>query len=414
MNNGNESGIQKKYLTSDIIVLVIILVILGILTFLSFFGKVISKDKLTITANLSIVNENTWKMRGRVIFDNGVPVDSARVWIILKGKGGNDDSPPTGYTKKDGEFDFDSLPIYVGVTTPKQAQSLNKSYNPKRVASPKKDAEGDTSPGEVARGDTSSSEYRDRVKEVNVNVYLPDEDIKGEKKIMLEGSGFSPDQITPWHLVLLIMIFLISIVVPFLKVSPRLKHSLSLILAFMFTIGLILFIWVGISYVSDFQEDDVLLVGIGNIYKGHYDKGIEEDWLFSLTAPKGKDGTPGFGVPLWVLLLSVVGASLFTVSIIVSEIKKRPNFDKLGKDPPDEKEREKFREKLENIVRHQFYMLFSPLGAIFIYQLLIMAKAADQPVTVAIAALGAGSTINILLDKAVSASRRAMGKLTEE
>lgn len=78
----------------------------------------------------------------------------------------------------------------------------------------------------------------------------------------------------------------------------------------------------------------------------------------------------------------------------------------------DEKEREKFRDKLENIVRHQFYMLFSPLGAIFIYQLLIMAKAADQPVTVAIAALGAGSTINILLDKAVSASRRAMGKLT--
>lgn len=197
MNNGNESGNQKKYLTADIIVLVIILVILGIITFLSFSGKVFSKDKLTITANLSIVNENTWKMRGRVIFDDGVPVDSARVWVILKGKGGNDDSPPTGYTKKDGEFDFDSLPIYVGVTTLKSAQSLRELYKPKRGASPNNDAEGDTSRGEVARGDTSSSEYRDRVKEVNVNVYLPDKDIKGEKKIILGGSGFSPDQIHP-------------------------------------------------------------------------------------------------------------------------------------------------------------------------------------------------------------------------
>ena len=37
-----------------------------------------------------------------------------------------------------------------------------------------------------------------------------------------------------------------------------------------------------------------------------------------------------------------------------------------------------------------------------------------QPITVAIAALGAGSTLNIVLDKAVLASKKAFGKTETE
>jgi hypothetical protein len=59
-------------------------------------------------------------------------------------------------------------------------------------------------------------------------------------------------------------------------------------------------------------------------------------------------------------------------------------------------------------------MLFSPLGAIFIYQLMVAAGAVGQPITVAIAALGAGSTMNLLLDKAVLASKKALDKSTLE
>ncbi len=105
---------------------------------------------------------------------------------------------------------------------------------------------------------------------------------------------------------------------------------------------------------------------------------------------------------------------MFTLLIIVSEIKDRPDFDKLRADPPDEAEVKKFREKIENIVRHQFYMLFSPLGAIFVYQLMVAAGAVGQPITVAIAALGAGSTMNLLLDKAVLASKKALDKSTSK
>ena len=69
---------------------------------------------------------------------------------------------------------------------------------------------------------------------------------------------------------------------------------------------------------------------------------------------------------------------------------------------------------MEDIVLHQFYLLFSPLGAIFVYQLLVIADTAGQAVTVAIAALGAGSTLNILLDKAVLASKKAFEKTKTE
>ena len=45
---------------------------------------------------------------------------------------------------------------------------------------------------------------------------------------------------------------------------------------------------------------------------------------------------------------------------------------------------------------------------------MVAAGAVGQPITVAIAALGAGSTMNLLLDKAVLASKKALGKSTME
>ena len=90
----------------------------------------------------------------------------------------------------------------------------------------------------------------------------------------------------------------------------------------------------------------------------------------------------GFGAPLWVLLLAVLGVGLRTMSIIVNEISHEPDFH----DP------QAVRARIELMVRHQFFMLFAPLGAIFVYQFLVMAESASQPSTVALVSLGAGLT----------------------
>ena len=108
----------------------------------------------------------------------------------------------------------------------------------------------------------------------------------------------------------------------------------------------------------------------------------------------------GFGAPLWVVLLAVIGAGLLTVSIIVKEIKDRPDY----------KNQDQVRESDQVIVRHQFFILFAPLGAIFIYQALVIAEAATSPITVAIGVLGAGASLTVLMKKAVDQSADWLAK----
>jgi hypothetical protein len=50
-------------------------------------------------------------------------------------------------------------------------------------------------------------------------------------------------------------------------------------------------------------------------------------------------------------------------------------------------------------------VLFSPLSAIFVYQMLVAANTAGQPLAVAITVLGAGPILNGLPDKAVTTAQ---------
>jgi hypothetical protein len=174
----------------------------------------------------------------------------------------------------------------------------------------------------------------------------------------------------------------------------------------------------GLSYVhTSGDKNEILSLGFASLFRGRYVKDVEPEWLFSLTAPPqppsrpegglpAPEGEPssalvhGFGAPLWVLLLAVVGAGLMTVSILVNEITHRPSF----RDPTA------ICRQMELIVRHQLLILFAPLGAIVVYQLLVIASLATQPVAVAVISLGAGLTLTALLDKAV---RAALGFLQE-
>jgi hypothetical protein len=99
----------------------------------------------------------------------------------------------------------------------------------------------------------------------------------------------------------------------------------------------------------------------------------------------------GFGAPLWVIVLAVIGATLLTVTMVLQEIESPPDFNNTGD----------LRKRVRNIVAQQLFMLFAPLGGIFLYQTLLAAEAAEQPLAVATAALGAGASLNYLLAKAV-------------
>ena len=59
------------------------------------------------------------------------------------------------------------------------------------------------------------------------------------------------------------------------------------------------------------------------------------------------------------------------------------------------------RKKIQVVVKHQFFVFFAPLGAIFVYQLLIISGTATNQFMVGIAALAAGVTPYWLLNKAL-------------
>ena len=137
-----------KLLTVDRIAIAVILIIIGYATKVSFFQE--EEKSLYIVANLVEINTQIWEMRGRVLID-GIPVDNARVWIILGGQGSNEDSPPAVFTNKQGEFNIQSIPRFFGKdnTTPKELKIIRPR------------AGADT----VQR---AGSEIQDKVKEVKI------------------------------------------------------------------------------------------------------------------------------------------------------------------------------------------------------------------------------------------------------
>lgn len=112
--------------------------------------------------------------------------------------------------------------------------------------------------------------------------------------------------------------------------------------------------------------------------------------LKSVSSPSKARVETGFGAPLWVLLVAVIGSALFTISIVLMGIKEAP----LQLSPGE------IRMRIQSVVLHQFYIIFAPLGAIFVYQLLVIAGAASQAFSVAIVALAAGIALNMMLERA--------------
>jgi hypothetical protein len=62
-------------------------------------------------------------------------------------------------------------------------------------------------------------------------------------------------------------------------------------------------------------------------------------------------------------------------------------------DPINFQDDKNYCERNGELLRHQFYILFAPLGAVVVYQFLVAAGAASAQITVALAMMGAGAAL---------------------
>lgn len=323
---------------------------------ISIFSGLVTPDALDVVASMEPA-DGGYQVVGRVLRE-GAPVPEASVVVVTSDGRGNRSAPPPVTTDSQGGFATDVMPSELG----------GKPVADATVEARKtvRDADGD------------------------------DEELVGRHVLVLASptDGFQQRvDLNPWVIAFLPGIFLVSFAIP---LTPgeigRLRHAFSLALAFLFTGSMVVVISLGLDYVSsDEHSGHVLSLGFATLFQGTYVPGEAPEWLFSLTAAPREEAevVQGFGAPLWVLLVAVIGAALMTVSLIVGEISKPPQ--------PGET-----RARVESVVRHQFFVMFAPIGALFVYQILVAADAAREPLTVALAALGAGLALNELLNRAVT------------
>ena len=205
----------------------------------------------------------------------------------------------------------------------------------------------------------------------------------------------------------------------------KFKYWLSVFLALAFVFFSVVYIGsILAKFTTTARSGDISSLGFATIFEGTYVKDQQQEWILSLTAPSKPTtvtpvkvgGTPppaagekpvvingetvqrsgetvqGLGAPLWVLFLGVFGAAMFTINMIANEIKNPPDFNAIAS--PD------LHNRIQVIVQQQIFCFFAPVVGIFVYQFLVVAGAASQPVTVGVTALGAGATLSFLLARA--------------
>lgn len=379
--------------------LILVFAIFGGAIFSLIYKLTAQPEKLDIVAHFKSLNNDDFLLKGRVLF-KGEPVDSALVWAILEDDKRNKCSPPGEFTDQYGEFEIQSDSVLLDKVTEVTVH---------------------------ARADVKS--YKAGLKGEDL--------LLGEEKIKLELGTF----------IIFPVMFVFSFIVPFLTLNPRSKYFICIVSAIVFAFGIIGVVGAGLYQLESMNlpPEAELDLGFASIIYETYVQDVEPEWIFTLSSPKYDENEiiiSSFGVPLWILLLSVVGAAVLTVSIVVQEIKDRPNFYLLysilkseKKDKPlsdlfysilkrgrktnspaeqpesnepenpnqeaAQKELMEFRGKLERIIRHQFQILFSPIGAIFVYQSLVLTDAANNLIAVGFAAFGAGAAISLILDRAI-------------
>ena len=390
-------------------------VVLGVFGY-NYFGLGDPEPDIVVTAspNFDSTGKNlqSWSVNGHVIYgDQFVP--KMGVWAIALDQRGNRKSTSRIESNDMGYFSLANIPNSL---TGRPNQGIIEIEVHARGTVTQDDDEIQLNPEPARVGVGSGQQYR----VINLPV----------KELIIIG-----------------LIFTLSVAVSLIPVPQGSKTTAwlvgkylsSVFFAFLLTGFMVLYISLGLKHVNQTAsnvENEILSLGVASIYKGRYVNDVSEEWLISLTSPTfaeplkpissetefvpgrsmqdsddadgvgpvsspvevaaaaggstGDELERGFGAPLWVLLVAVIGSALFTISIILTGIKEAP----LQLKPAE------VRTRIQAVVLHQFYILFAPIGAIFVYQLLVMAGAASQTVSVAIVALAAGIALSYILERA--------------
>ena len=334
--------------------------------------------------------DTTWIV-GRIIYEGESP-DSGRVWAVLNGKGGEQFATEPQVTKS-GDFRLGPVPEEL---TAAGGDAVVRAW-------------AVVEPGRTRRF------WFDRGPEIR----------EAEARFSVGSGGGRPIALPGAQFFSILVLFGVSLLLALIPVptswgwqGQAAKYITAVIIAFFLTFLVLYHLSVGLIRVqemADTHDDEVIQLGFATIFKGTYVEGGQPNWQFSLTgAPEPSETSPasdsddvaqgdavakGLGAPLWGLLLSVVGAGLYTISLIVGGIQQQFRTIK-----PEE-----VRKKIQVIVLHEFYVVFAPVGAIIVYQTMVLSGAANEPVTVALALLAAGLGLNVILNVAVERFAKAMG-----
>ena len=313
----------------------------------------------------SLVPRAPWSVMGRVIHQ-GAFVDSAAVWAVARRVDGQEYAPDAERSDSTGAFRLDSIPAGFGV--------------------------GDALITVRARAEVGDGEGS-RVLEAETTLGA--------------GGGVGARIDLPINVWLIVGLFSFSILIAYWPWPDTWRWQISkqvvvVALAFILTATLIYSWGVGLMLVDNLTatlpDDQSLRLGIGTIFRGTYVPDGSRDWLFSLTerATDPNSGVVmGFGAPLWGILLSVVGAGIFTVWLIVRGIHEDPRCLTAKRS----------KERVGEIVLHEFYIVFAPVAAILVYQGAVAAGMAAEPVTIGLVLLAAGVGLNVILSNALSRSK---------
>lgn len=244
-------------------------------------------------------------------------------------------------------------------------------------------------------------------------------------------------------ILLIAVIFGFSLIAGYINPTPlfsrQIRYYALVFLSFLFPFTMLGTISIALrSLNATGNPCEVISLGFANIYYGTYVQNVKPEWLFSFTSPTdavfAEYATQGFGVPLWALLLSVIGETIFTIALLIKHVTKKVHWkdNECNHEEPVEKKNSGSKDaatepnapvlpphditddntdpdiRMGLLLQHQFNALFSPISVVFVYQLMVFTETASKHITVALTMLGAGAVVTLLLNKAVKAAENVL------
>ena len=318
---------------------------------------------------------DTVMVYARVLVE-GYPMDSVQVWAVARDVSGNSFCPETALSGNDGCVDLGPIPTVIGPD-----MSIR-----------------------ISRIKVQACYHDGGMQTINESVVLRMDRPKNSVNISVSKN----------ECLVLGLIFLVSILVAIVRTKwkwlQQAKYTILVILTLLMCAGVIYVFMEGAKVVDTLEQEtgstSVSLGFVQMVKASYFPDRSPDEWIVALTAPEGE--TLGFGAPLWVILVSVVGAVLISTGVIIKSL--RSLAESVSGSTSTEVPKMDIQAEVHKLVKHQLFILFAPIGAIFLYQIMLLTGTAEENLTVGVAALAAGGGLGLLLRKA----HKAVTKLLDE